>query len=165
MEPIVLAVRRKSRPSEKLLRRTMAVLAVAFLLQGIVLSRGFMLPCFLMAIGYYVYGQASNREYEYTLGEKAMLIERVGDHGRRLLHEINYNEILLLCDPEDPEAARYRKGGGTPVYKYDYSSYEENVPYYVMIVKGDGKTVKLLLDLTPDAISFLRRRNRDAVRI
>ena len=43
-EVIVISVSRKTRPSETRIRRLMVVLAVVFLLQGILLSTGFMLP-------------------------------------------------------------------------------------------------------------------------
>ena len=49
-ETVVISVSRKQRPPEVLLRRLMAVLAVVFLLQGILFSTGFMLPCFCMAL-------------------------------------------------------------------------------------------------------------------
>ena len=50
---IVISVSRIVRPREVLLRRTMAVLAVVFLLQAIMFSTGFMLPCFLMTLCYF----------------------------------------------------------------------------------------------------------------
>ena len=43
-ETIVISVSRKTRPSEVFLRRLMAALAVLFLLQGILVSTGFMFP-------------------------------------------------------------------------------------------------------------------------
>ena len=50
---IVISVSRVVRPREVLLRRVMAVLAVVFLLQAIMFSTGFMLPCFLMVLCYF----------------------------------------------------------------------------------------------------------------
>ena len=49
-ETIVISVSRKTRPAEVFLRRLMAALAILFLAQGILLSTGFMLPCFLTAL-------------------------------------------------------------------------------------------------------------------
>lgn len=161
---IVISVDRKARSSEIFLRRCMAVLTVVFLLQGIMISSGFMLPCFLMALGYFVYQHASKRQYEYTLDEEMLRVERVGDRGRRLLWEIPFSEIKLLCPADAPEAAPYRKGGSVKVKKYDYTSYRDDVPYYTLIAEDGGKTVKLLLDLTPEAIRRVRRINPGAVR-
>ena len=163
--PIVIAVDRKVRPSEVLLRRLMAVLAGVFLLQGILLSSGFMLPCFLMTLTYFAYRRLSRREYEYTLVEDILRIERVGDSGRRLLWEIPFDRVGLLCRPDAPEAAPYRKGGSVKVRKYDYTSYREEIPYYTMILEEEGKKVKLLLDLTPEAIAMIRRKNPQAVKM
>ena len=104
-EPIVISVIRKGRPSETLLRRLMAALGVLFLALGIMISTGFMLPCALTVLCYYWYRHASKREYEYTLEEETMKIERVSERGRRELYEIPYARIQLLCEPDAPEAA------------------------------------------------------------
>ena len=161
-ETIVISVSREVRPSQVLLRRVMAVLGVLFLLQAIMFSTGFMLPCFLMVICYYWYRHASKREYEYTLGEDTLKIERVSDHGRTLYYEIPYSEIQMVCLPDAPEAMPYKKGGTIPVVKKDYTSYREGVPYYTVIVRDQPKPLKLLMDLTPEAIRMIRRKNREA---
>ena len=108
---------------------------------------------------------ARKREYEYTLDEESLKIERVSDHGRSLLYEIPYGSITLVCRPDAAEAAPYRKGGGIRVKKEDYTSYREDVPYYTVIVRDEPRMLKLLMDLTPEGIRFLRRKNREAVRI
>ncbi len=164
-ETIVISVSREARPSEALLRRMMAGLAVVCLAQAIMFSTAFMLPCFLAALGYYWLRCASKKEYEYTLGEETLKIERVSDHGRSLHYEIPYGEIQLVCLPDAAEAMPYRKGGNIRVNKKDYTSYREGVPYYTMIVRDEPRPLKLLLDLTPEAIRLLRRKNRAAVRI
>ena len=164
-ETVVISVSRKTRPSETLLRRLMAALGVLFLLLGIMFSTGFMLPCALTVLCYYVYRHASKREYEYTLEDDTLKIERVSSTGRRPLYEIRFDRITLLCAPDAPEAMPYKKGGSVKVHKEDYTSYREDVPYYTMIVRDEPKPLKLLLDLTPEAIRLIRRRRPEAVRI
>ena len=164
-ETIVISVSRKTRPSETLLRRLMAVLGVLFLLLGIMFSTGFMLPCALTVLCCYLYGYASRREYEYTLEDDTLKIERVSSYGRRMLYEIPFDRITLLCEPDAPEAMPYKKGGSVKVNKEDYTSYREDVPYYTIIVRDDPKPLKLLLDLTPEAIRLIRRRKPEAVRV
>ena len=165
MEELVISVSRKPRRSDVFLCRLMAVLAVVFLLQGILFSTAFMLPCFLTVLCYYWYRQASKREYEYTLGEESLKIERVSDHGRSLEYDIPYSIIQLVCLPDSAEALPYRKGGEIRVKKEDYTSYREDVPYYTVIVRDEPRMLKLLMDLTPEGIRILRRKNREAVRI
>lgn len=164
-DTLVISVSRKERPSDVFLRRLMAGLGVFFLLQGIAFSTGFMLPCFLCVIGYYVYRRASKREYEYTLSDGLFRIERVSDSGRTVYHEIPFSDIVLLCEPGAPEALPYKRGGSVRVKKYDYTSYKEGVPYYTMIVRDDRGPLKFLLDLTPEAIRMIRLENREAVKI
>lgn len=45
MDQIVIGVKRRGRPSERIIRGAMIFFAVFFLLQGIMFSTGFMLPC------------------------------------------------------------------------------------------------------------------------
>ena len=163
--PLVISVSRKARPSETVIHRVMAALAVIFLLQGIFLSSGFMLPCFGMAACWFWYGYASKNEYEYTLADETLTIERVSDRGRRVMDIIPFSDIILICRPDAPEAMPYKKGGSIPVVKKDYTSYREGVPWYTLIAREDGKTVKLLLDLTDEALRMIRRRHREAVSV
>ncbi len=164
MDTIVIAVKRKDRPSEKLFRGLMLGLGVLFLLEGILLSTGFMLPCFLMVLAYFWYSHASRREWEYTLENGRMRIERVSDRGRAVLHDFSLADMEILTLPDDPAVARYKKHGEERLPKFDYTSYREGVPYYTLIVPVDGKKIKLLLDLTPEALAWIHRANRTAVK-
>jgi len=164
MDTIVIAVQRKIRPSEKLLRSAMIVLAVLFLLEGVLFSTGFMLPCLLMTGACFWYGYAIRREYEYVLEDGWMRIYRVSDRGRFLQHEFLLTDIMLLARPDDPSAAPYRRGGSEKIKKFDYTSYRNDVPYYTMIVGSGGQRIKLLLDLTQEAIACVRAANRAAVK-
>ena len=164
MDQIVIGVKRKGRPSEKFLRGAMIFFALLFLIQGIMFSTGFMLPCMLMTIACYWYGHASKREYEYTLEDGWITIERVSDRGRRRLHEFPLADVKFLALSDDPAVAPYKKGGTEKIKKFDYTSYEDGVPYYTMIVEQNGARAKFLLDLTPEAIGYIRHINRGAVR-
>ena len=161
---MVISVKRKGRRSEKFLRGLMIFLAVLFLLQGILFSTGFMLPCLLTTGAYFWYSHASRREYEYTIEDGRMLIERVASTGRTALHEFRLDDLEALATPDDPCVARYKKGGEEKIPKFDYTSYEEDVPYYTMIVKEGDRKIKLLLDLSQEAIGLIRRANPEAVR-
>ena len=129
MDRISIQILRQRRPSEQALRIAMIALAALFLLLGILLSRGLMLPCFLMAMAYFWYSHASRREYEYTLEDGHMTIERAASSGRTVLHEINLADVEALASPDDPCVARYKKGGEEKIRKFDYTSDEENRPY------------------------------------
>ena len=52
---IVEQVKRKPKAATRLLRRTMLIFAVFFLLLGIMISQGFMLPGFLLVALYFFY--------------------------------------------------------------------------------------------------------------
>ena len=165
MDRLVITVNRRARASEKFLRRAMAVLAALFLLLAIAFSRGMMLPCFLMAVAYFAYAGASRRAYEYVLENGRMRIDRLTDRGRVTRHEFSLRDVEILALPDDPAVAPYKKGGGEKVPKFDYTSYEDGVAWYTMIVQEDGRREKLLLDLTPAAIARIRAENRGAVKL
>lgn len=165
MERIVIAVSRRARPSEKLLRGAMAALAALFLILGIALNRGLMLPCFLMAVAYFIYTNASRRAWEYIIENGVMRIDRMTDHGRVPLHEFSLRETVALALPDDPGVAKYKKGGEIKVKKYDYTSYADGVTWYTMIIRENGREIKLLLDLNDQAVDAVRRENREAVMV
>ena len=63
-----------------------------------------------------------------------------------------------------PSVVRYRRNGGTEqLKKYDYTSYDENILYYTMIVTEEGRKIKLLLDLTDNMLQVLKTRYPERV--
>ena len=136
-QTVVISVSRTVRPREVLLRRLMAVLAAVFLAQGILFSTGFMLPCFLMTLCYFWFSHASRREYEYTLEDGLLRIERVSDRGRRVLHEIPFSEIQLLCRPDAPEALPTKKAAASPSGRWTIPPTGRTFPY-TMIAAEKG---------------------------
>ena len=164
MPSIVWSVRRRERPSERALSAAMSALAVFFLLAGIYFSRAFMLSCFCMAACRFVYGAVRVREFEYTLEDAKLSIDRVGDRGRHRLHEIPLADVEILSLPDGEAVLPYKKGG-VRLPKFDYTSYREDVPWYTLIAKENGQRVKLLCELPPEAIAVFRRKNAGCVRL
>ena len=53
--------------------------------------------------------------------------------------------------------ARYKRNGGTEkLKKYDYTSYDDDTPYYTMIIREDGHKIKLLLDLNEELLHAMK---------
>ena len=60
--------------------------------------------------------------------------------------------------------AKYKKNGGTEsLKKYDYTSYDDNIPYYTMIITEDGRKIKLLLDLTEEMLHMMKTQHPEKV--
>lgn len=155
----VLAVHRRRKSSAGTLKTLMLVLAVLFLAAGIFLSRGFMLPCFLMAGLYFLFGFLSGRDYEYILDGRTLQIDVIYGSTRRVTRQMLNLDDLEIVAPHDSEfVAKYRKGGPEgDLPKFDYTSYEDSVPYYTMIIRREGEKIKLLLDLDEDFRNALQR--------
>ncbi|MCD8365671.1 MAG: hypothetical protein LUC83_07670 [Clostridiales bacterium] len=153
-------VERKSKKFSKLLPRLMVVFAVIFVLSGIIFDRGFFTPAILLVLLYYLYTAYSDNSYEYTFEQEYFSIDVIrGKRRRRTAHVLYYKNIETVAPPNHETVAKYRKKGGTErIKKYDYTSYQEGVPYYTMIVMKDKQKIKLLLDLDEDWMRQLKLR-------
>lgn len=156
---MVKQVKRKQRAMTGVLRKIMVVFAVIFVLLGIAISQGFMLPGFLLVVLYFGYDVYSQKEYEYILEDNQLLIDVIlGKRYRKTAHVIKISEIEVVAPSQHEKVAKYRKnGGGEKLPKYDYTSYEENIPYYTMIVMEDKVKIKLLLDLSEEMLQAMKR--------
>ena len=76
---------------------------------------------------------------------------------RKHRHDLDLKELEVLAPNWHDAVAKYRiKGGTERLRKYDYTSYEDDIPYYTMIIKEDGKKIKLLLDLTDEMMQRIK---------
>ncbi|MDO4338911.1 MAG: hypothetical protein Q4C91_12625 [Eubacteriales bacterium] len=155
---IVEQVSRKKKRMSGLLRRTIVVLAVFFVVLGITISQGFMLIGFLLTALYFIYDILSQKDYEYTLDGNTLTIDVIyGKRYRKCAHILNLLDMEVTAPNWHPSVAKYKKKGGTEkLKKYDYTSYNDDTPYYTMIIKEDGKKIKLLLDLTQNMLQQMK---------
>lgn len=157
---IVTEVHRDKRTSARVLEIIMIVLAVLMLLAGIVFSRGFFLPCFLMAGLYFLYDRNAVKDYEYIYENKVLTIDVIkGRVSRSTAAEIPMDDVIIIAEHTSDAVAQYRKGaaeGNLP--KYDYTSYDDAIPYYTLIATVEGRKVKVLLDLDNAMLSEMMRQ-------
>ena len=145
---IVEQVTRKKKKLSGVLKKTMVFFAVVFVLMGITISQAFMLAGFCQ------------RDYEYTLENDTLTIDVIyGNKYRKTAHELDLRELEMIAPHWHQAVAKYKKNGGTEhLKKYDYTSYEEDTPYYTMIIKEDGRKIKLLLDLTQEMLHTIKTK-------
>lgn len=141
------------------LRKMMIIFAVFFILLGITISQGFMLPGFLLVVLYFGYDVYSQKEYEYRLEDRKLMIEVIlGKRYRKTAHILDLSEMEVTAPNRHEAVAKYRKdAGGEKLPKYDYTSYEENTPYYTMIIMENRRKIKLLLDLDEEILQTMKR--------
>lgn len=137
----------------------MVILAIVFVVLGIISDRGLLLPAFLLAALYYVFTINSDKEYEYVLDNGILSIDVIrGKRRRKTVHTLNMKDVEVVAPNWHDAVAKYRKNGGTvSIPKYDYTSYDDDIPYYTMIVMGNKQKIKLLLDLDNEMLSALKR--------
>lgn len=141
------------------LRKIMIIFAVIFILLGVMISQGFMLPGFLLVLLYFGYDVYSQKEYEYRLEDRKLRIEVIlGKRYRKTAHILDLSEMEVTAPNRHEAVARYRKdAGGEKLPKFDYTSYEENTPYYTMIIMENRRKIKLLLDLDDEMLQTMKR--------
>lgn len=156
---IVKQVKRKPKAMVGALRKIMIIFAVIFILLGIMISQGFMLPGFLLVLLYFGYDVYSQKEYEYRLADRKLTIEVIlGKRYRKTAHILELSEMEVTAPNRHESVAKYRKdAGGEKLPKFDYTSYEENTPYYTMIIMENRRKIKLLLDLDEEMLQAMKR--------
>ncbi len=156
---IVKQVHRKDRPGSKVLKTTMVILAVLFMMAAIVFSRGFMLPCFLMAGLYVFYDIAAQKDYEYVLDDRELSIYMIlGRRYRMTRHKLDLDQLIVLAPHDSNEVSAWKKGGIEKIRKFDYTSYEDDTPYFTMIINENNEKIKLLLDLDDEILENIKRK-------
>ena len=162
---IVEQVSRKKKSMSGILRKVMVIFAVVFVVLGITISQSFMLAGFLLAGLYFVYDVFSRKDYEYTLENDVLTIDVIyGKKYRKTAHVLELRNMEVTAPHWHESVARYKKNGGTEkIKKYDYTSYDDDVPYYTMIVTEDGNKIKLLLDLTEEMLHTIKMQHPQKV--
>ena len=155
---IVEQVSRKKKSMSGVLRKVMILFAVIFVIMGITISQSFMLAGFLLAALYFLFDIFSQKDYEYTLENDTLSIDVIyGKKYRKTAHVLELKNMEVTAPHWHESVAKYKKNGGTEqLKKYDYTSYDDNIPYYTMIIKEDGRKIKLLLDLTEEMLHTMK---------
>ena len=162
---IVEQVTRKKKRLSGVLKKTMVFFAVVFVVMGITISQAFMLAGFCLAGLYFIYGTFCQRDYEYIMENEQLTIDVIyGKKYRRTAHILDLNEMEVTAPNWHQAVAKYKKNGGTEqLKKFDYTSYDDNIPYYTMIIKEDGRKIKLLLDLTEEMLHTMKTQHPEKV--
>ena len=162
---IVEQVSRKKKSMSGVLRKVMILFAVIFVIMGIAISQSFMLAGFLLAALYFVFDIFSQKDYEYTLENYQLSIDVIyGKKYRKTAHVLELKDLEVVAPHWHESVAKYKKNGGTEqLKKFDYTSYDDNTPYYTMIIKEDGRKIKLLLDLTEEMLHTIKTQHPEKV--
>ena len=157
---LIQQVKRKQKKMTGVLRKLMVVFGVFFVLLGIMISQAFMLAGFLLVALYFVFDVLSRKEYEYILDGKTLTIDVIyGKRYRKTAHIIDMTEMEVTAPNRHEAVAKYRKdGGGVRLPNFYYTSYEDDIPYYTMIVIEDREKKKLLLDLNQELLFALKKQ-------
>ena len=162
---IVEQVSRKKKSMSGVLCVVMIIFAVLFVVMGITISQAFMLLGFLLAGLYFVFDIFSQKDYEYMMENGQFEIDVIyGKKYRKTAHILELSNLETVAPHWHESVAKYKKNGGTEqLKKFDYTSYDDNIPYYTMIIKEDGRKIKLLLDLTEEMLHTMKTQHPEKV--
>lgn len=124
-----------------------------------------MLPGFLLICLYFAFDMFSQKEYEYTMeGNQFTIDVIIGKKHRRNAHELDLNQLEVVAPNWHEKVAKYRiKGGTQHLTKYDYTSYDDEIPYYTMIIGEGREKIKILLDLDEEMLRAMKNMLPDKV--
>lgn len=156
---MVKEVKKRVKFSSKVINKTMAVCCVFFLLGGIMFDRGLMLLSLLSALLYFVFQAFAEKEYEYIMeGNRFTIFVIHGKRYRKQAHELDLAQLEVVAPNWHEAVSRYRiRTGIEKLKKYDYTSYDPEIPYYTMIIMENRRKIKLLLDLDEDMLRSIKR--------
>lgn len=165
---LVKFVSREPKPMSKLLTRLMLIFTIMFVLMGIVFDRGMLLLSMLMVVLYWIFSMESVRDYEYRLVNDVLTIDVIkGKQRRKTVQEVELYALEVIAPNWHDAVKMYRKDGGSEkVKKYDYTSYNDEIPYYTMIIRANKyDKIKLLLDLDREWLLEIKRKYPEKVYI
>lgn len=153
-------VSRKSKPMSKFYTRLLLFLSVMFILMGIALDRGMLLLSMLSVLLYWYSSYESSTDYEYHLSGRIFAVDVIkGKQRRKRVQEPDLDQLEVIAPNWHDAVGKYRKKGGTvKLKKYDYTSYDDDIPFYTMIISDEGKKIKLLLDLDEEWLRAIKRK-------
>ena len=165
MDPVLGTVHPSPKKSTKILKYIMIILGILFLLGGILINRGMMLPCFLMAGLYFLFESAVEKEYEYCYEDDTLYVDEVHPRGKRsTVFESDLSGLVVLAPHDSPQVMPWRKDGSGPaLVKYDFTSLQDQGNYWTMIVDLEDGRVKVLLDASAEMLQAIRYRHPDKV--
>ena len=159
MVKIEQQVKKKSKRTTKLLKIFMIIAAILFLLLGIVFSTGYMLFCFIFAGMYFWFDSNADKEYEYVYCDGKLSIYVIKAKRKKIeAHVLDLASLEVVAPHEHESVRMYKKGMGEDLPKYDYTSYEDDIPYYTMIIFDNNQKVKILLDLNQEMLIDMKRK-------
>lgn len=158
---MVKQVSREPKKGAKFFTSVLLVLSILFMLTGIVLSRGTLLLSTITIILYWYYSNQSVCDYEYRMEKDMFYVDVIkGKQYRKKAQELSLEQLEVIAPHWHGAVRKYKKKGGTEkLKKYDYTSYNDDIPYYTMIIYNEKKKkIKLLLDLDEEWLRVLRRQ-------
>lgn len=141
-------VTRRQKKSAKVFNILLVTMSVLFILMGIIFDRGMLLLSILSILMYWLNSFQSLRDYEYHMEDGRLTVDVIqGKRRRKRAQELELKNLEVIAPNWHEAVAKYRKNGGTEhLKKYDYTSYEDDIPYYTMIIHDGKRKIKVLMD-------------------
>lgn len=152
-------VSRKQRRSMKIFNVLLVTMSILFILLGIIFDRGMLFLSVLAVLVYWVNSFQALRDYEYHLENGILTVDVIkGKRRRKREQELDLRSLEVIAPNWHDAVAKYRKNGGTEkLKKFDYTSYEDDIPYYTVIIHDGKKKIKILMDFDDEWMRALKQ--------
>lgn len=158
---ITQSVHKRKKKSTKIIQGVIVVLGVLFLFMAVAFTTGFMMFVFLTAAMYFIFEQGAQKDYEYSYEDDIFTVDVLKANRKHVREqELNMNKLEVVAPHYHEAVSQYRKDTGSiKLAKYDYTSYDDSIPYYTMIIMTEEHDkIKLLLDLNDEMLQAMKRK-------
>jgi len=153
-------VSRATKRFSKAFTRILLAMSILFIFMGIILDRGMLFLSMLSVLLYWYSSYESIKDYEYHMEGNKLTVDVIkGKQRRKRMHELDLSEMEVLAPNWHEAVSKYRKNGGTEqIKKYDYTSYDDAIPFYTMIIYSERTKIKILLNLDEEWLWEIKRQ-------
>ena len=153
-------VSRKQRRSMKVFDVLLVGMSILFILLGIIFDRGMLLLSMLAVLVYWVNSFQALKDYEYHMENGILTVDVIkGKRRRKRAQELDLRNLEVIAPNWHEAVAKYRKNGGTEqLKKFDYTSYNDDIPYYTMIINDGKRKIKVLMDFDEEWMRVLKQQ-------
>lgn len=141
-------VSRKQKKSAKVFNVLLVTMSVLFILMGIIFDRGMLFLSMLAVLMYWLNSYQAMCDYEYHMEDGTLTVDVIkGKRRRKRAQELQLKNLEVIAPSWHEAVGKYKKSGGTEkLKKYDYTSYDDDIPYYTMIIHDGTRKIKVLMD-------------------
>jgi hypothetical protein len=116
----------------------------------------------LLALAWYYISFKFGKEYEYAYFDREVRLARIINKSRRKsLGTYSMEDVEVVAPAGDRAVQRYEQMQGIKVL--DYTSHNKGTPYYEMVIRQEGQTILLKMELDDRYLDEVEKQYKQKV--